>query len=117
MKSTEIRSQIVTILFNILGSNRESDPYLLIPATDSKRYLFIGGVSATIYRLGWQMKILYLIDIETNHWNNETINFFSIYLSLYFGFIGVPKVIRNDKDLVCCHESTTVILKLSTHTE
>ena len=27
MKSTEIRSQNVTLLFNILGSNREPDPY------------------------------------------------------------------------------------------
>ena len=27
MKSTEIYSQNVTILFNILGSNWESDPY------------------------------------------------------------------------------------------
>ena len=27
MKSTDIRSQNVTLLFNILGSNREPDPY------------------------------------------------------------------------------------------
>ena len=27
MKSTEIRSQIVTLRFNIFGSNREPDPY------------------------------------------------------------------------------------------
>ena len=29
MKSTEICSQNVTLLFNILGSNREPDPYSL----------------------------------------------------------------------------------------
>ena len=27
MKSTEIRSENVTLLFNIFGSNREPDPY------------------------------------------------------------------------------------------
>ena len=33
MKSTEIRSQNVTLLFNILGLNREPDPYS-IPRPD-----------------------------------------------------------------------------------
>ena len=39
MKSTEIRSQNVTLLFNILGSNREPDPY-------SQQKLGVGKVAA-----------------------------------------------------------------------
>ena len=41
MKSTEIRSQIVTLWFNIFGSNREPDPYSL-------KYISVGRSIFTV---------------------------------------------------------------------
>ena len=49
MKSTEIRSQNVTILFNILGSNWESDPYSAVHDTLYTEQCTLHAVQDTLY--------------------------------------------------------------------
>ena len=62
MKSTEIRSQNVTLMFNIFGSNREPDPYsLLIPIVQGDLFtggIFLGCSFGIVFTYIWAVGIL-----------------------------------------------------------